>query len=477
MKVTFIVPPPLDSKLPAERIFGCNYGIYYQPNIFILYSLSVLKEIGCEVKFFDCVINNFRKKDFLNYIRNNDSNIYVFYTVFLSKTTDLKARALIRSIRPYAKFIYLSTEPTSNPEEFADKDSYVIRGEPEHTIKELISVLKDRGNIETVKGISYFKNGKIISNEQRELVDDLDKLPFPDRSFIQKEKYYNPKLTMLPFTAVLSSRGCPHRCYYCVPNSLNFAREIEYKRGGKGKPPIRMRSAENVIEEIRQLFNYGYKSFSFIDDEFAIDKNRVMKICEGIKEFNFEWSCLARADHLTDEHLIKSMAEAGCKYIDIGIESFDQKILNFIKKDLKIGDIYKAVETLKNNDIEPELNILLGSCILETRETIRYTIDEVKKLDVDYVLFSICTPFPNTEFYAMAKEKGFMVEKEYRAIDPIKESFISYPHLKKDELEKIIRQAYTEFYFRPSYIIKRLRKLRGFKDFINKAKAAFSILR
>lgn len=477
MKATFLIPPPLDGKLSAERIFGCNYGIYYQPNIFILYSMSVLEEAGCEIDFMDCSIDNIERDEFLDFIKKDNSEIYIFYTVFLSKDSDLIARKLIREIKPGVKFIYLSTEPTSHPEIFVDKDSFVVRGEPEATLRDLLLAMKENKDLGGIKGITYLKGEETISNSYRDIIDDLDTLPFPKRNILKRDKYNNPKLSRLPFTAILSSRGCPHRCYYCVPNSLDFAREIEYKKEKNHKPPIRLRSAKNVIDEIAILYKEGYKSFSFIDDEFTINRNRVIDICNGIKFYNLEWSCLARADHLTDEVMVKAMSEAGCKYIDIGIESFNQEILDYVRKDLKVKDVYTAVGLLKKHNIEPELNILLGSCPLETKATIEHTIREVKRLNVDYVLFSICTPFPNTEFNRVAKENGWMIEEEYKAIDPIKESFISYPHLTKEELERIIRRAYIGFYFRPGYIIKRMKKLTGFKDLINKAKAAVSILR
>jgi radical SAM superfamily enzyme YgiQ (UPF0313 family) len=190
-----------------------------------------------------------------------------------------------------------------------------------------------------------------------------------------------------------------------------------------------------------------------------------------------EWSCLARADHLTEEAVIKKMAEAGCHYIDIGIESFNQEILDYIKKDLKVHSVYKAVSLLKKYGIEPELNILIGSCPLETKETIEHTLRETLKLDVDYVLFSICTPFPHTTFHEISRANKWMVTDEYVPIDPIKQSLISYPHLTKEELETIIRKAYLRFYFRPSYIMKRLKRVKGLKDLLNKTKAAITILK
>lgn len=479
MKVTFLVPPPLDGKPAAERIFGCNYGIYTQHNIFILYPATVLKEKGHDVRVKDCPIEKINKEEFIRYIEKDVSDVYVFYTVFLSKSTDLAARNMINKINSNSKFIFMGTEPTCNPSEFMSADSFAIRGEPEDTIEELVRVIASGGDLSAVRGISYDKDGETVNNERRELIDNLDVLPFPDRKFLKSANYHNPKLRITPFTTMISSRGCAYSCYYCVPNSLDFAREIEFKRHdpmGK-KPPVRMRSAKNIIDEIRMLHKQGFRSISFLDDQFVWNSKRIIEICNGIKDFNLEWSCLARADHLENESMVKAMAEAGCKYIDIGVESFDQEILNYIKKELKVESVYRAVGLLKKYGIEPELNILIGSCPLETKDTIEHTIAESMKLDVDYVLFSICAPFPHTTFSEIAKKSNWMVTKDYVPIDPIRQSLISYPHLTKDDMEKIIRKAYLKFYFRPSYILKRLRKVRGLRDFLNKFKTAMTILK
>lgn len=479
MKATFLTPPPLDGKPAAERIFGCNYGIYPTPNIFILTLASILKECNFEVRVVDFTAGDRANIDFVDYLKRDDSDIYIFYTVFLSKKTDLSARESIRKQCPGVKFIFLSTEPTASPNDFVAKDSVVIRGEPDDTLRELVPKLVSGESLSGVLGISFKNGNEIINNPARPIIEDLDKLPFPDRSLVDAAQYHNPKLSRLPYTALMASRGCSYRCYYCVPNSLDFAREIEFKSNsdGRRKPPVRVRSARSILKEIKEIKAQGYRSFFILDDQFPWDEKRTLDIMEGLKGLDMEWCCLARANHLLNENVVRSMAEAGCAFIAIGVESFDQGILDYIRKDMKVEMIYQAVRNLKKYGIEPELNILLGSCPLETEETIRFTVQEAIKLDVDYVLISVCTPFPHTEFNEIARKNGWMIEPEYRAIDPIKQSFISYPHLTKADLERIIKKAYIQFYYRPKYIWKRLRKIKGLSDFINKVKAAISILR
>src|SRR5512137_2488734 len=109
MKICFLVPPPLDGKPPAERIFGCNYGVYNQPNIFMLYVATMLRDAGHEVQIKDCVIEHLSAAAFTKYIAEVDAEVYFLGSVFLSKATDLKAREMIRAFRPGARFFYYST--------------------------------------------------------------------------------------------------------------------------------------------------------------------------------------------------------------------------------------------------------------------------------------------------------------------------------------------------------------------------------
>lgn len=479
MKICFLVPPPLDGKPAAERIFGCNYGVYNQPNIFMLYVATVLQKAGHEVLIKDCVIEHASVSAFQKFITENSSDIYFLGTVFLSKTTDLKAREMIRLLQPHARFCYYSTEPTAHPEDFAAEDTVIIRGEPEMTSQEVVAALEKKTLLQDIRGIVFSSGGKLVDTGYREPLENLDVLPFPDRSLLPKRNYNNPKLSVYPFTTILTSRGCPYRCYYCVPNSLSFSREIDLKKktGAFLKPRFRSRSVDNVVQEVRMLARQGYRSFSILDDLFAFDNQWTIDFCQKIQDLRMEWSCLSRADHMTDPAMVQAMGKAGCKFVAMGIESFHQDILKFVRKDLDLGTVPVAVQNMKKAGIEVVINVLFASCDLETEKTILETYRTLKQLDPDYVLFSACTPFPYTEFNQIAREKGWMVEPEYRPVDPMKSAFISYSHLSKERIEKLLRRVYIGFYFRPSYLWKKLCKVKSPLDFINKIKAALNIFR
>lgn len=473
MKITFLTPPPLDGNKPAERVAGCVYGLYPVPNIFVLTVAAVLEKDGHEVIYEDFPINKFTENNFRNYLKKDDSDVYFFYTVNLAKKTDIEAMKLIRDYRGQIPIVYFGPSPSDKPDDFvADANCFVVRGEPEITSKILIENLHKRETLANIEGISCRINGNILHNKPRPLIANLDELPFPARHLIDRGKYYNPKLGLYPFTAVIASRNCPYRCIYCVPCSLSFAIEHEHKRFLHIKPPVRKRSPENIIAEFKLLKEEGYKSVGFQDDQFIWGEERTLKICEGIKETGIEWGCACRADHIT-ETAIKAMADANCKYIDLGVESFNQDVLDYIRKDMKVGVIEEAIKIIKAYGISAKVNVLLGVSPLENKETLKYNRKRIKELDVDQVMYNIASPFPGTEFYKIAKENNWLIYGDYVPVDVQKKSIVSYPCLTKEELEKAIREANREFFLSWSFIKKNLWRLKNPVSFLRGLKTVY----
>ncbi|BBO17465.1 Radical SAM superfamily enzyme YgiQ [Candidatus Brocadia pituitae] len=459
MKITFLVPPPINAKIP-ERVAGCAYLLYYVPNIFLLSAAAVLEKAGFEVKYIETTIKKWDRGHFLSFLREDLSDVYCFYSVNLSQNTDLQALKDIREIRGDVPIIFFGPAPSDRPAEFVVDDyAYVVRGEPEYTMLELTKALEKNSALYGIKSVSFRKNGSILNNANREPIEDLDALPFPARHLLEeRDVYYNPKLGKRPFTAVCTSRGCSYRCIYCVPSSLSFSRELEYKHHVGKKPPVRKRSPENIIEEFKLLKSQGYNAVNVQDDQFVWGEERTIKICEGIRDLDMVWGCSARSDHLT-EPVVKAMAAAHCKFIDLGVESFNQEILDYVKKDIEVKKNEEAINLVKKYGISAKINIMFGASPLETMATIQKNREEVKRLKVDQVMYNIANPFPGTEFYKIAKESKLFVYGDYKPVNVAKEANIAYPHLGKTELENAVRRANFEFFLTPRFILKNIRRL------------------
>lgn len=471
MRITLLTPPPLDGKPVAERVAGCAYGLYPVPNIFELTTAAVLERDGHDVRYLNFPIEGESRPPFNEWLKKDDSDLYAFYTVNLTKDTDRIATSKIREFRGNAHVVFYGPSPTYNPDEFiGDSNTYVVRGEPEESFSELVKTLDAENSPAAIPGISS-KNDKIVHAPERPLIEDTDTLPFPARHLIRKDLYYNPKLGIKPFTAVYTSRNCRFKCVYCVPCSLSFARELEYRRNHDGKkPPVKARSAQNVIDEILQIHKEGYRSMMFLDDQFIWEEDRTVQICEGIKHTGIIWGCASRADFITDR-VVSSMAAANCRFIDIGVESFDQRILDDVRKGLKVERIEQAVKIIRSHGIDAKINILVGCSSLETKETIRANRKKVKEIGVSQVMYNIANPFPGTELYDIAKRDNWFVDGEYRPADVQKESIIRLPNLSAKELVSEVRKANFSFFLSPRFILSRIVRFRSITDFVDAFKA------
>jgi radical SAM superfamily enzyme YgiQ (UPF0313 family) len=488
MKVTFLIPPskPIKNKAP-DRNFGCNYGITFQIPIHLLYPAAVL-ENEFEVKFIDCPVEGKNEKWVKKYIKESYTDVFVFYTVYLAEEIDKYWTEKIIEINPNCKVIFIGPEPTARPADFLlNENVFIIRGEPEITIKELVKEFeKSNPNCSKIKGLSWKKDNKVINNPPRHLLTNkqLDELPFPARHLIMNpNKYFNPKLTGMPTTTMLTSRGCWGNCIYCIPMSYTFARKIEFRKNFGVIPPVGLRSPKNIYEEFKQIKKLGYKSVAIMDDNFmgSNDQNykkRIMKLCELIKPLKIEWGCLARADQLQDENVLRKMKEAGCVYVDIGVESLNQKVLDYVRKGETVGDQLNAIILLKKVGIEPKINILFGTSPLETEESIKWTVKVLKDLDIEWVSFGVVIPHREIDFYKIVKENKLFATKsgDFYPADPYREATVDFPNMSHEKLGKLVRWAYRDYYLRPQYIWKRLIKLRGFRDFRQMLESTYRLL-
>jgi radical SAM superfamily enzyme YgiQ (UPF0313 family) len=471
MKISYI-EPALTGKKRVERIFGCSYANYPFPNLYVLIIFAML-ENKHEVRYDQGFLYFRTDAAFKRFVDNDASDIYLIFSVNLSMGHDINFAKSVVAYNKNASVIFLGPAPTLFADKFLLNDRiYVVRGEPDYSVPELVEAIGQKKFPVAVKGVSYVKNKNITHNPSREPIEDLDALPLPARHFLKKNSFYNPKLGVRPFTSVFTSRGCSHRCIYCVPCALNFARELEFKKTHSFKPQVRVRSAANVIEEFRLLKDEGYRSVSIIDDQFVWDKKRAIEICNGIKDMGIAWGCLSRADHL-DEDIVKAMKEAGCKYVDMGVESFVQDILDYTKKDITVEKLVSGIDLLKKYGIFVKLNILFGASPYETVETMNRTLEKIKEVAPDQVMFDVCSPFPGTEFYEIAKKEKWLTGGEYTPIDVASSANISYPHLTARQLEDTVRAANSRFFFNPGFIFKNMLRLKRPAAIIDALRATF----
>jgi magnesium-protoporphyrin IX monomethyl ester (oxidative) cyclase len=326
--------------------------------------------------------------------------------------TAFEVSSKVKQINNKIITILFGQHPSARPIACLQRDSidFVVIGEAENTIKELVEYLKaGSSKLEKIKGLAFIKNDKIVMTPIRPVIENLDTLPMPARHLLPMNEYAvavkeNPLRGVIkkPWTIMITSRGCPFRCVFCTHHTV-------WGRKWRGRSP------QNVVAEIEHLIkNYGIKQIDFLDDNMTLDRNRMEGICDLIvkKQLHVEWFTPSgvRADTL-DESLLRKMKKAGCKKIRVAPESGVQKIVDtVIKKNLDLKSVEKAVRLCKKVGLKVGCFFVIG-LIGETKDDIKDTINyayRLRQLGADSFIFSIASPIYGTELYEQAKREGFL---------------------------------------------------------------------
>ncbi|MDD5650612.1 MAG: radical SAM protein [Candidatus Nanoarchaeia archaeon] len=447
MRVLFVCPPT-----SQEERYGKLKDIgTLHPSLGVAYIAAYSESKGHEVKVIDSEAMNYNFEDIKRIILEFKPDVIGMQTFCTNLSKCYKVAEIAKSLNKDIKIILGGAQATLSPNDLIKQENidFIIYGEAEISFNNLLDTIKNKGDYKKVNGLVWKNKNKIITNKPQELIKDISILPLPARHLFPMEKYHSSANLRGKHTLnIMTSRGCPFRCAYCSGH-LTFGKTHRYN------------STENIIKELKELTTkYHADSIQFYDETFTANRARVMELCDALikEKIKISWSCFTRVN-LVDEELLIKMKQAGCYLIFFGLESGVQRLLNLIKKDITLEQQEKAVKLCKKVGIE-----VWGSFILalptETIEDAKQTIDWAKKLDIDYVQFPICTPFPGTELYEICKKTGKILNENW-------ENFLTWDEIvyvpenrSIDEIKKTVKQAYRTFYLRPHITIKRALQLR-----------------
>ena len=459
MKVYFVNPPfkaeygkfSRENRSPAITRSG---ALYYP--LWLLYAAGVCDREGFEVCFLDAPAKPLNEKQSLEEIgiKGKGTRLFVINTSTPSIYNDIEFGVKCKRLFPDAKVILVGTHPSAMPEETLEINSEIdalARHEYDYIVRDYAIAIRDGLDLNSVKGITYRKDEKIMSNPDMPYIEELDDIPFAAElinKFLRVEDYFFAPAAF-PEIQMFSGRGCMARCNFCVyPQTMH---------GHK----YRLRTPENVVAEFEYIAEHlpQVKEIVFEDDTFTIKKDRVIEICElliskGLNQ-RFRWLCNARVN--LDYETMKIMKKAGCHLIIPGIESANQQILNNIKK----GTTIKQVEDYIHN--AKKAGLLVHACYMvgnngETPETMRETLDFALRLNTDTAQFYPLLPFPGTEAYYWAKQNGYIRGgyEDYVKEDGTINSLLELSNISSDDMVKFCDDARKRYYLRPRYILHRL---------------------
>jgi anaerobic magnesium-protoporphyrin IX monomethyl ester cyclase len=431
---------------------------YIEYPIYLSYTAAVVEEAGLEVSFIDAIMDELSIDAFAQKVRDLSPGLALVETSTPSIDFDLETAAAIKQSSPETFVALLGSHVTYFDRETVAENpgvDAVIRGEFEYTAADLGLALQDGGNLSGVQGITYRDDdGDVRRNPDRPLFEPLDRMPFPARHIVQGEGYRAGIYSGGYPTAMVSSRGCPYRCTFCLWPDVLYGHKF------------RARGAANVVGEIEEAVRvHGHDEIYFDDDTFTIDRQRVMDVCRMIQERGLEreveWIAQCRVDTV-DREMLEAMKAANCGYILFGVESGSPEMLKKMKKGITLDRVRQAFKLTREVGIKTQAFFLFGMPG-ETQETIQETIEFAKEINASSTQFAIAIPHPGTALYEECKANGWLTSEDW-ADYTAESSLIQTPWLTAKEVEEARIRAYREYYYRPQFIVGEALKIRRMAD-------------
>lgn len=366
----------------------------------ILYVAAVMRQAGHQVQVFDPF---FGDKKFIRQVVKFKPDLIGLSILTATYDTARKLVVTFRRQLPKTLICAGGVHPTILPQQTLKELNldFVVYGEGEYTLREACQRLANGRTLANVKGVVYKNDGRIITNSPRELIANLDELPFPARDLLEAENYLIPpgyiRSYLLARTLTMyTSRGCPGNCTFCSSHLL-FGRFT------------RRRSVGNVLEELKLIKDkYRLDGVYFMDDTFNVDQKWVGEFCRQKRQqkINIIWGCQTRVNTV-NSRILNKMRQAGCVQVDFGVESGSDKVLAAYKKGQTAKMIKKAFRLAKKAKLRTFATLMIGSPV-EKNADIKKSEKLLKEIAPDYTHISFCTPLPGTELYQQAVKMGWV---------------------------------------------------------------------
>ena len=440
MKILYVNPGKIDAGLDS---------VIKGPPLALLSIAAMVPEH--DATLFDFKVDRYDEEKFRKMLRAHDITAITSMTPQISHALEVAEMAKQEG----STTIIGGYQPTLAPNSVIENSAvdFIVKGEGEHTFKELVDFLDpDHDNLQLaeIRGISYKDSAdKIVHNAGRPLEPNLDNFPIPRRDLLRGKKYQymGTRVNLME-----TSRGCPHNCSFCC--IIKMWREPDDM---PQKMRYRTKSLRRIMEEVYSIYNLKGQSWDFIffnDDNFTIDVKRAKKIANLLIKShmneNFYFSCQSRVDTLyKNPELAPLMAKAGFRNIFLGIESIHQQSLDAMNKHTTEEMIRTACKMCKDNQISVFAGMIIGYPG-ETKKMVRENIEFAIDLNPDFVQFTPITAFPGTDFFKQMEKEHKIATYDYKYYD-LFHAMLRTEQLTASQMYHLAAEAYVKFYLNVDY--------------------------
>jgi anaerobic magnesium-protoporphyrin IX monomethyl ester cyclase len=437
------------------------------------YLASYLRQAGYQVKIFESLSDNFSFNDLDRQIESFKPNLLGISVMTPSYPRAVEICEQVKSeynIKTVLGGHHVSAVKEDVLRQSQDVDFAVI-GEGERTLLELVNQLDStHPEFDRVNGLAWRDGDKIIINRPRELIRDIDILPFPARDMVDISKY--GLHSYIDFgkksATMITSRGCPFDCIFC-------SSQLTMGRG------YRFRSTKNIVAEIRELGEkHEIDHIVFEDDTMTLRRDRMEEICHELIAMpnSPSWNCLSRVDTL-DYPLAKLMKQAGCRMVGFGVESGSEEILELIGKKISVENAIKAVESCQKAGLRTQCTFIVGFPF-DTKETMQSTLEAAKKINPTIAMFFPLTPYPGTRVYNDFLDTSQIPSdindwKKFIMTDGNFDISVNKDWNSK-QIKKLSKQFYKSFYLRPKHWLRMLSTVSNLTDIVRLGKGGIYLL-
>ena len=465
-----LVNPPEKLRVWAGIPKAHAHGVYCFPPLGLMYiQAAIEKRSHYKVEICDPVVDDLDYPEFEQLLRRYPLDL-VGISTFTHSLPDVQMTInTVRKINPDATIVLGGPHTTMFPEyaiQLKGADA-MTTGDGEDPFLNIVKAFDAGKGFEGIQGIWWKDGDRVVKEAELPSTRNLTAYPWPDRSRSRYRDYYVPGTKQPLVTTAITSRGCPHSCPFC----------LTYKK------QYRIRDIDDILDEMEHCVSLGITETHFVDDLFTPNSQWVLKFCDAIERrgLSFQWGYKTTIAGTTREQ-IRRCHETGCTKIHFGVESANNEGLDAWGKHCDTDDVHRVFKWCREEGVRSVAYIMLAGPHERSLDQALHNVDEMIKLDADYAVFAVFSPYPGTDSFAEGAKKGLYAADCWDRLmkDPL--CGVEVPvaweeHLTKAEILELLKAAHRRFYARPRFLARQVLGLSTTAEFKRLTQGALSLVK